>query len=70
MFLKLLWNKNLRMKKSYQFQPALGRRILCWILPHQERETLLGDFDEIYKDYIAIFTSSIRQVNEKKIGIF
>ena len=40
------------MKKSYQFQPALGRRILCWILPYQERETLLGDFDEIYKDYI------------------
>ncbi len=40
------------MKKSYQSQPALGRKILCWILPYQERETLLGDFDEIYKDYI------------------
>ena len=34
------------MKKFYQSQPAIGRRILHRILPENEKEALLGDFDE------------------------
>jgi putative ABC transport system permease protein len=36
------------MQKYRDSQPSLGRRILCFIIPHYEQESLLGDFDEIY----------------------
>jgi putative ABC transport system permease protein len=36
-------------KKEYS-QPRLGRRILWFLLPDDEREYLVGDFDEIFRE--------------------
>jgi putative ABC transport system permease protein len=40
------------MKTERDFQPRLGRRILWFLLPDSERESLVGDFDEIYLEKI------------------
>jgi putative ABC transport system permease protein len=41
------------MKKTGRFhQPRLGRRILWFILPDGDRESLVGDFDEIFQEKI------------------
>jgi putative ABC transport system permease protein len=38
--------------KGYS-RPKLGRRILWFLLPDNERESLIGDFDEIYQEKIG-----------------
>ena len=38
------------MKTGNSSQPRLGRRILWFLLPDNERESLVGDFDEIYRE--------------------
>ena len=39
-------------KRESYFQPKLGRRALGYLLPDNERESLLGDFDEIFREKI------------------
>jgi len=39
-------------KRESYFQPKLGWRILWFLLPDNERESLLGDFDEIFQEKI------------------
>jgi putative ABC transport system permease protein len=40
------------MKTERDSQPRLGWRILWFLLPDNERESLVGDFDEIYREKI------------------
>ncbi|UCE41788.1 MAG: ABC transporter permease, partial [Candidatus Aminicenantes bacterium] len=40
------------MKKESCFQPKLGWRILWFLLPDNEQESLAGDFDEIFREKI------------------
>lgn len=40
------------MKRKRYFQPKLGWRILWFLLPDNERESLVGDFDEIFREKI------------------
>ncbi len=40
------------MKRESYFQPKPGWRILWFLLPDNERESLVGDFDEIFREKI------------------
>lgn len=40
------------MKRERYFQPKLGWRILWFLLPDNDRESLVGDFDEIFREKI------------------
>jgi len=39
-------------KRESYFQPKLGWRILWFLLSDNERESLAGDFDEIFREKI------------------
>ena len=37
-------------KKDRQHLPHIGEKLLHWILPESEKDTLLGDYEELYKN--------------------
>lgn len=40
------------MKKSQRHPPSIGEKLLRLILPESEKKTLLGDYEELYKDLL------------------
>jgi hypothetical protein len=37
-------------KKDRHHPPRIGEKLFRWILPESEKNTLLGDYEELYKD--------------------